>query len=78
MTYEVPSADDATDEAGGAISPMMEGALVGAGIEVGGGFIPVIGEGLGGFLASMALSREGGKTYANRRAAEEAVARLVR
>lgn len=77
MTYEVPSVDDATEEAGGALGPMMEGAAVGAGIEVGGGLIPVIGEAVGGFGASLALSNQDAKTYGNRMAAFEAAQRLL-
>lgn len=77
MTYEVPSVDDATSEAGGALTPMMEGAAVGAGIELGGAAVPVLGEALGGFGVSLALSAESGKTYANRMAAFEAAQRLI-
>lgn len=77
MTYEVPSLDDTTNEAGGALGPMMEGAAVGAGIELGGAAVPVLGEALGGFGASLALSAESGKTYANRMAAFEAAQRLI-
>lgn len=77
MTYEVPSVSDATDEAGGAFSSMLEGAAAGAGIEIGKATVPVLGPALGGFAASLALSREGAKTYTNRRAAEEAMGQLL-
>lgn len=77
MTYEVPSVDDAQEEARGALGPMAEGAAVGAGIELAGAAVPVIGEALGGFGVSLALSNESGKTYANRMAAFEAAQRLI-
>lgn len=76
-TVEVPSASDATEEFGGAVSPMMEGAVTGAGHTVGGAVVPVAGEAAGGYLASLVLSRESAKTYANRRAAETAMERLL-
>lgn len=77
MTVEVPSVDDAKSETGAALPNMIEGAVTGAGIEIGGGAVPVIGEAAGGLLASFVLSNKGGKTYANRMAAFEATQRLV-
>lgn len=77
MTYEVPQAEDVTDDASGAMSSMMEGAASGVGIELGGATVPVIGEALGGFVASLALSRQTGKNFTNRLAAYKAVERLL-
>lgn len=76
-TVEVPSASDASDEFGGAVSPMIEGAAVGAGTTIGGAVLPVAGEAAGGYASSLFLSRESAKTYANRRAAEKAMDRLL-
>jgi hypothetical protein len=77
MTYEVPSASDAKDEAGDSITPMMEGAAAGAGIEFGGGAFPVVGELVGGYVASLVQSNQGGKTFTRRMAAFEGAQRLI-
>lgn len=77
MTIEVPTMGDAADEGASAASNMVEGALTGAGIEVGGAVVPVVGEGAGGFAASLLLSDNEAKRYANRRAGEEAAKRLL-
>ena len=76
-TVEVPTVKGAKNEAGSAKNSMIEGALTSTGITVGGAAVPVLGEALGGFLSSLPQSRKSGKDYANRRAAEEAVNRLL-
>jgi len=77
MPIEVPSVSDASDEAPGAGKDMLEGAIASVGIEVGGAVMPVVGEGLGGFLASLVQSNKSGKTYTNNMAGYKAVERLL-
>lgn len=76
-TYEVPSVEDAKEEASGAVKPMLEGAAGSVGIELGGAVMPVAGEALGGLLASFVTTRESGKTYVTHMAGYKAVERLL-
>ena len=77
-TVEVPSVSGAKDEAGGAKSPMIEGAMTSVGVKLGGRAMPVLGQAAGGFIASLAMSRNQGKQYANQRAGEEAMTELLK
>lgn len=77
-TVEVPTVDDTKSEARAAPSPMIEGALTSVGVKGGGAVVPVIGQAVGGFLASIVMSNNSGKQYANQRAGEEAMTELLR
>ena len=77
-TVEVPTLNKAKGGASGAKSPMIEGAMTSVGVKLGGRAVPVVGQAVGGFLASVAMSRERGKQYANQRAGEEAMTELLR
>lgn len=76
-TYEVPSAEGAKEQAGGAAKYMLEGGTAGLGIELGGAAVPVLGEIVGGYAASLVQNREDAKAFTNRLAAFKAAEHLL-